>query len=895
MSEMGLVIVESPAKAKTINKYLGKKYKVLASYGHIRDLPSKDGSVQPDDDFAMRWELSGRASKTVADIKKAAKEADSIYLATDPDREGEAISWHILNVLQDAKLIKDKQVHRVTFNEITKKAVQEAFAKPRDLDQNLIEAYLARRALDYLVGFTISPVLWRKLPGARSAGRVQSVALRLICDRETEIEKFTSDEYWSVHAVLHTPDGAPFEARLTHLAGNKLDKLDIGSEAEARAAEARIAHKALKVTSLEKKQSRRNPYAPFITSSLQQEASRKLGFGASHTMRVAQKLYEGIEINGETVGLITYMRTDGITLSGEAIAQARDVIGKEYGDRYLPKSPRAYKSKAKNAQEAHEAIRPTDCHRMPQSVRRALSDDEFKLYNLIWKRTVACQMESAIFDQVVADISDGTDDVVLRANGSVLNFDGFLKVYQESFDDSRDDENNKRLPPMKEDDDLKTISVNSDQHFTQPPPRYTEASLVKKLEEEGIGRPSTYASILQVLQDRDYVTLDKKRFIPQDRGRIVTTFLTMYFNRYVDYQFTANMEEELDAISAGHVAWKEALRLFWCDFKTAVDKTKDLTITEVIDALDEDLGHHFFPSQADGSDPRQCKACGDGRLGLKLGKFGAFLGCSNYPECKFTKPLTVQDGQNDDADTGGLNLDAGPIELGANDDGVPITLKKGPYGVYVQLGPKDPEDKKDKPKRQGLPKDLSPVDVTLDVAKQLLSLPRQIGTHPESGEMIEAGIGRFGPYLKHGSQYVSLKGDDDVLTVGMNRAVEVIANAPAKRGGASAKPLKELGKHPAEKKEMAVFSGRYGPYVKMGKVMASLPKDKEPESLTLEEAVELIDKKKGGAKKKSAAKKSTAKKSTAKKADDKKTVAKKSTAKKTAPKKKSPAKKKNEA
>ena len=893
MSETGLVIVESPAKAKTINKYLGKNYVVLASYGHIRDLPSKDGSVLPDEDFAMRWELSARASKTVSDIKKAAKEADSIYLATDPDREGEAISWHILNVLQDAKLIKDKQVHRVTFNEITKKAVQEAFAHPRELDLNLIQAYLARRALDYLVGFTISPVLWRKLPGAKSAGRVQSVALRLICDRETEIEKFRTDEYWSVHAVLHTPDGAPFEARLTHLAGNKLDKLDIGNEADAQAACKRIENKALKVTSLESKQARRNPYAPFITSSLQQEASRKLGFGASHTMRVAQRLYEGAEINGETVGLITYMRTDGITLSGEAIAQARDVIGKEYGNKYLPSSPRAYKSKAKNAQEAHEAIRPTDLHRSPASVRKALSDDEFRLYDLIWKRTIACQMESAVFDQVVVDISDGTEDVVLRANGSVLNFDGFLKVYQESFDDTHDDENDKRLPPMRQGDASKTIAVNSDQHFTQPPPRYTEASLVKKLEEEGIGRPSTYASILQVLQDRDYVILDKKRFIPQDRGRIVTTFLAMYFNRYVDYQFTANMEEELDAISAGHVVWKEALRLFWKDFKAAVDKTKDLTITEVIDALDEDLGHHFFPVQDDGSDPRKCKACEDGRLGLKLGKFGAFLGCSNYPECKFTKPLTVQDGQDEGAqgDTGGLNLDAGPIELGLNEEGVSITLRKGPYGVYVQLGPKDPADKKDKPKRQGLPKDLSPVDVTLDKAKQLLSLPRQIGKHPETGEMMEAGIGRFGPYLKHGSRYISLKAGDDVLTVGMNRAVELIASAPAGKGGAvAAKALKELGEHPTEKQQMAIFSGRYGPYVKMGKIMASLPKGTDPESLTIEEAAALVDKKKGGAKKKTVTKKTTTKKAATKKAatkkvDDEKAPAKKASAKKSSAKK----------
>lgn len=886
MSENALVIVESPAKAKTINKYLGKNYTVLASYGHIRDLASKDGSVRPDEDFEMVWDLGGRSNKVVSELKKAAKSADAVYLATDPDREGEAISWHIKAVLEDAKLLKGKGIHRVTFNEITKKAVQAAFEKPRELDQDLIEAYLARRALDYLVGFNISPVLWRKLPGSKSAGRVQSVALRLICERESEIEKFISEEYWSINTTFHTPGGAPFEARLTHLSGNKLDRLDIKSKDEAEAAAERIKNKNLGITSLEKKQTRRNPYAPFITSTLQQDASRRLGFGASHTMRVAQRLYEGIDIKGETVGLITYMRTDGITLSQDAIFEARDMISSEFGDKYLPKSPRMYKSKAKNAQEAHEAIRPTSLNRKPAALKNMLSEDEYRLYDLIWRRTMACQMESAVMDQVVVDISDGTDDVVLRATGSVVAFDGFLKLYQETkpaAESAENDKNDRRLPPMAQGDDLKTMAVNPDQHFTQPPPRYSEASLVKKMEEEGIGRPSTYASILQVLQDRDYVVLEKKRFVPQDRGRLVTTFLAKYFTRYVDYQFTAGLEEELDAISAGDVSWKEALRLFWKDFSSAVGETKDLTITEVIDALDEDLGPHFFPTGKEGKDPRVCPACDDGRLGLKLGKFGAFIGCSNYPECKITKPLTVQDGSESEGEGADImvQLDAGPVALGDSDEGLPITLRKGPYGVYVQRDPKDPEDKKEKPKRQGLPKGTNPADVDLKMAKDLLSLPREVGLHPETEKMIEAGIGRYGPYLRYDGAFISLKEDDDVLSVGMNRAVELIANAPAKKQRAAAKALKELGQHPKTKKDIGVFSGRYGPYVKMEKTMASLPKDKDPETITLEEAVELIDKKKAGGKKKTAAK------SKAKKADDDKPKAKP----KAKPKKKAAAKK----
>lgn len=798
-----LVIVESPAKSKTINKYLGKNYTVLASYGHIRDLPSKDGSVLPEDDFAMSWEVGSRSSKALKDIKDALKNSDHLILATDPDREGEAISWHIQEFLNEKKLLKDKDVSRVTFNEITKKAIDAAFSKPRELDQDLIDAYLARRALDYLVGFNISPVLWRKLPGSRSAGRVQSVALRIVCEREDEIEKFDPREYWSVTAVLKTEDGAPFEARLTHLSGNKLDKFDLTNEDDAQHAVERIKNKTLSVQTIEKKQVRRNPSAPFITSTLQQEASRKLGFGATRTMQTAQRLYEGIEIKGETVGLITYMRTDGTNLSQDAIESIRTKIKNDYGDKYLPKEQRHYTRKAKNAQEAHEAIRPTDITRTPDQLKSILGESELKLYTLIWRRTIACQMESAVLDQVAVDISDGTDDVILRANGSVVSFDGFLNVYQEGTDDDKGgNEKDRILPPLNEGMATKTSTVTPEQHFTQPPPRYTEASLVKKLEEEGIGRPSTYASILQVLQDRNYVRLENKRFFPEDRGRIVTAFLIHFFTRYVDYDFTAGLEEELDAISGGHVAWKEALRLFWKDFSTAVEKTKDLTITQVIDVLDDDLNEHFFPVSKDNPNPRQCPSCKDGRLGLKLAKHGAFIGCSNYPDCGYTRSLKDQgEGADDSTTDGSLDLSK-PVVLGQDDNGLPVTLRKGPYGVYVQLGPKDGEEPKkgEKPKRQGLPKGTAPADMTLESALRLLALPRDIGPHPETGEMIQAGVGRFGPYLKYNGRFISLKGDDDVLTIGMNRAVEVIANAPEKKPKKAAAAKEEK---PAAKKATA--------------------------------------------------------------------------------------------
>ncbi len=841
MSATNLVIVESPAKAKTINKYLGPDYMVLASFGHVRDLVNKDGSVLPDDNFAMKWQLGDRSAKHVADIKRAMKKAKTLFLAPDPDREGEAIAWHVQEILGEAGLLDGKDVHRVTFNEITKSAVLEAFENAREMDTHLIEAYLARRALDYLVGFNLSPILWRKLPGSKSAGRVQSVTLRLICERETEIELFNPQEYWSIESVLHTPDGAPFTARLTHLSGNKLGKMDITSENEALNAVERIKHKSLSIQKIEKKQMRRNPAPPFITSSLQMEASRKLHISAAQTMRLAQRLYEGIEIGGEATGLITYMRTDGTTLSEDAVKQCRSVIVNDYGDKYLPASPRLYKSKAKNAQEAHEAIRPTSLSRTPDQLRGKIDNDQLRLYELIWKRTIASQMENAIMDQMVIDISDGTDDVILRANGSVVAFDGFLTLYLEDSDDEDDTKNEKdrRLPPMKEGDDTKHINTKPSQHFTQPPPRYTEASLVKKLEDLGIGRPSTYASILQVLRDRNYVRMDSRRFVPEDRGRIVTTFLTKFFTRYVDYDFTANLEEELDAIAAGHVAWTEAMRLFWVDFKAAIDGTKDLTITEVIDYLDEELGPHFMPPE-EGKDVRECQACKtdgrNGRLGLKLGKFGAFIGCSNYPECKYTRPLIVPNPDEADEDAELAALSNAPKELGkCPDTGRSVTLRRGPYGPYVQIDPiegdepdmsaydtaidawkeakklakktgekapkKPPKPKPPKPKRQGLPKGMAIEDVTLESALSLLALPREVGIHPETGEMIQAGIGRFGPFLLHQKTFTSIRkvDGDDVMTIGINRAVSLIADA-ASRKAAKAAAIEEKKNTPKKTK-----------------------------------------------------------------------------------------------
>src|ERR1700722_2276172 len=851
---MNVVIVESPAKAKTINKYLGKDFTVLASYGHVRDLPSKDGSVRPDDNFSMSWEIHGKSDKQIKEIMRAVKGADHLYLATDPDREGEAISWHVQEILKQRKALQGVDVKRVVFNEVTKQAVLDAFKHPRELDRELIDAYLARRALDYLVGFTLSPVLWRKLPGSRSAGRVQSVALRIICVTESEIEAFKPREYWSVEPKFTTAAGDKFTARLTQLDGKRLDKFDLGNEAEARAAADAIQkHLEYAVAAVEKKQIRRNPPPPFTTSTIQQEASRKLGFGASRTMRTAQRLYEGVDIQGETVGLITYMRTDGVTLSNEAITSAREMIVKQYGAAYRPDEARVYRTQAKNAQEAHEAIRPTDMHRRPEDLPRHLEEDQRRLYELVWKRAVASQMSSAVIDQVAVDIAPPDNSVTLRVTGSTVVFDGFLTLYHEDFDDPDEDDENRRVPPLNERDKLAPGAVKPEQHFTQPPPRYTEASLVKKLEELGIGRPSTYASTMQVLQDRKYVLLDKKRLIPEDRGRLVTAFLMEYFKRYVEYDFTADLENKLDDISGGRIPWKKVLEDFWKDFSAAVAGTKDLNITQVIDALDEDLGAHFFPPRADGSDPRLCPICGQGRLGLKLGRFGAFIGCSKYPECRYTRPLGMENGENALANE--------PRSLGTDPaTGLEVTVKKGPYGPYVQLGetPPKPEKRKKgekrpkgekaekekvelppKPKRASLPKGVSPADVTLELALKLLSLPRDVGPHPEDGEIIIANNGRFGPYIKHGKEYKSLAPDDDVLTIGLNRAVVLLAEPKKFRRGAP-EPIKVLGDHPTEGGPVKIFNGKYGLYVSHDGINATLPGDTAPEELTMDRAVQLL-------------------------------------------------------
>ncbi len=805
MSYSNLVIVESPAKAKTIEKYLGSDYHVLASMGHVRDLPPKNGSVDPEQKFSMTWEVDSGSKKTISGIKSALKKADTLYLATDPDREGEAISWHLNEILKEGNALKGKTVRRVTFNEITKSAVKEAFDHARDLDDNLIDAYKARRALDYLVGFTLSPILWRKLPGSRSAGRVQSVALRLICEREREIEKFETTEYWSVSAGFKTQRQDAFEARLTHFNGEKLKKFSIENEDQAKAIVLKAESQNYSIASIEKKQVNRNPAAPFITSTLQQEASRKLGFSASRTMQTAQKLYEGAQIDGETVGLITYMRTDGTDLSAEAIKNAREVIAEEFGKDYVPSSPRTYKSKAKNAQEAHEAIRPTSLSRRPEDVKQYLNEDQARLYELIWKRTLACQMASAKLDQVAVDITSKDQKTTFRANGSVVAFAGFLKVYFESRDDEEQasdaaDNNpmsDRLLPVMNEGEGAELDNVQSEQHFTQPPPRYSEASLVKSMEELGIGRPSTYASIIRVLQQRNYVTIDRRRFIPEDRGRIVTAFLQEFFPKYVEYDFTAELEDELDNISGGRLDREKLLFDFWDSFKAKIDETKDLRIKEVIRVLNLELENMLYPERENGSDRRSCTVCADGRISLKLGRYGAFIGCSNYPECKYTRPLVA----NEEDEEKAQQAAKGPQVLGVDPKtGREISLKMGPYGPYYELAA-DPEVKKAKPKRASLPKGQNIEDANLEQAVDLLRLPRDVGAHPETGEMITAAIGRYGPYLKHEGVFSSIPKDDDVYTIGINRAVVIIAEAAEKKKKRGKKP--PAGKQkPAAKKRV---------------------------------------------------------------------------------------------
>ncbi|MCB2096598.1 MAG: type I DNA topoisomerase [Parvularculaceae bacterium] len=872
---MQVVIVESPSKAKTINKYLGSGFKVLASFGHIRDLPSKDGSVDPNADFSMIWELDAASKKRVAEIAQAVKESDRLVLATDPDREGEAISWHLLEVLAQKKALrKDLKVDRVAFNAITKAAVTEAMAHPRSVDQALVDAYLARRALDYLVGFTLSPVLWRKLPGARSAGRVQSVALRLICERELEIEKFVAEEYWTVAAQASSEGSPPFEARLTVLNSEKLKKFSLPNEASARAARAAVETSDFVIDAIEAKPAKRNPPPPFTTSTLQQEAARKLGFNAQRTMRIAQQLYEGVDIGGETTGLITYMRTDGVDMAGEAIADARRTIDKEFGDRYRPDAPRVYKTKAKNAQEAHECIRPTAFSRLPGKIR-GLDADQHRLYELIWKRATASQMQSAELENTSIDLLSTDKKTGLRATGSVILFDGFLKLYEEGRDDAEGEEGAGVLPKVRQGAGASLSDVKADQHFTQPPPRFSEASLVKRLEELGIGRPSTYASILTTLRDRGYVTMDKNRFIPDSKGRVVTAFLENFFKRYVEYDFTADLEETLDEISNGDVDWKSFLREFWRDFSFNVESVGELRISDVLDELTNALAPHIFPKKEDGSDPRACPVCSAGRLSLKTGKFGAFIGCSNYPDCNYTRQLSASE---DGAEATDKTLGIDPQSE------LEVFLRIGRFGPYIQLGEQDKESK-EKPKRAGIPKTWKVEDITLEKALQLLALPRQIGPHPEDGEMIEAGLGRFGPFVKHGKTYANLPSIEDVFEVGLNRAVTLIAEKRANpRAGrnAAAKPLKELGAHPANGEPVNVMDGRYGPYVKCGKINATLPKGLDPQSVTLERAVELIAERE---------KKAPAKKKTAKKAAPKKKAAAEKPAKKAPAKKKAAAKK----
>jgi DNA topoisomerase I len=840
---MNVVIVESPAKAKTINKYLGRDYEVYASYGHVRDLPSKDGSVDPETDFTMVWDVDAKSSKRLSDIANAVKQADRVILATDPDREGEAISWHVLEVLKNKRVLKDKTVERVVFNAITKSAVLEAMEHPRQIDAALVDAYLARRALDYLVGFNLSPVLWRKLPGARSAGRVQSVALRLVCDRELEIEQFVSREYWSILAHLKTKAGLPFAARLTGADGKKIGRLDIGTEAVAKDLQTSLEHAKFSVADVESKPAKRHPSAPFTTSTLQQEASRKLGFAPARTMQLAQKLYEGADIDGETVGLITYMRTDGVDMAPEAINATRRVIGKEYGDKYVPKVPRKYLVKAKNAQEAHEAIRPTDLGRLPKHVMRALDPDQARLYELIWTRTIASQMESAELERTTVDIvaKDGARTLDLRATGQVVRFDGFLKLYQEGKDDEDDDENS-RLPPMAKGEPLAKDKIDASQHFTEPPPRFTEATLVKRMEELGIGRPSTYASTLAVLKDREYVRIEKKRLVPEDKGRLVTAFLESFFTRYVSFDFTADLEEKLDRVSNSEIDWKQVLRDFWADFSSALAGTKDLRTTQVLDSLNEILGPHIFPPKEDGSSPRACPSCGTGQLSLKLGKFGAFIGCSNYPECKFTRTLADTGAEANGVD----GTDRPGVKVLGQDPatGEEISLRDGRFGAYIQLG------EGDKPKRSSIPKTMQPSDVDLEKALKLLSLPREVAKHPETKEPILAGLGRFGPYVQHGKTYANIGKDEDILEIGGNRAIDLIVAKESglsgrRFGGDTAAATRALGDHPSGG-AVTIKAGRYGPYVNHGKINATLPRDADPTTFTLEEAIALLQGKSAG-------------------------------------------------
>jgi DNA topoisomerase-1 len=819
---MKLVIVESPAKAQTINKYLGSDYKVLASVGHIRDLPSKDGAVLPQEDFKMSWEMHKGKDKVIKEIISELKLADTLILATDPDREGEAISWHLKEYLNSKKIILDKPVQRVVFNEITKTAILEAMKNPREINSELVDAYLGRRALDYLIGFSISPILWRKLPGSKSAGRVQSVALKLICERELEIEKFNIEEYWSISSVFLQSTKEKFPARLIILDNKKLAKMDIKKEEEANLALDKIQNSKFNITKIEKKRVKRNPLAPFTTSTLQQEASNKLGYGASRTMSIAQRLYEGINIGSETTGLITYMRTDGVQLSSQAIDEIRAEITNRHGATFIPDIPRVYKSKAANAQEAHEAIRPTEIGRDPESISNYLDNEQLKLYELIWKRTISSQMQSAELDETSADITSEDKTIAFRANGSQVYFPGFF-VY-------KDKENDKILPNLIDGEKVDLEKVDSDQHFTQPPPRYTDASLIKKMEELGIGRPSTYASILKVLVDRSYVEKEKGKHIPQERGRILTAFLNNFFGQYIQYDFTAELEKKLDSVSDGKLNYKILLKEFWDGFKIHLDKMSELERDKILEALENELTDLFFPKEIDNkenSEPsRKCPTCSNGKLGLELGKYGAFIGCSNYPECKFTRQIASN--QNDEGDNNDTFMPENDGVLGIDPDtNLNVLIKKGPYGIYLQLG----EEKK--PKRTSVPKLIEANTINLEKALSLLSLPRVIGTHPETGQEITAGIGRYGPYLKYAINFISIPADETVMNIGLNHAVVLIGENSQNLG-------RVLGDHPDGNGPVLAKSGRFGPYVEYNKIRATLPKSISMEEINLEQAIELI-------------------------------------------------------
>ena len=857
---MNLVIVESPAKAKTINKYLGNDYNVLASFGHVRDLPSKNGSVDPENDFSFEWEVSNTSKKHIKEIYDAAESSSNIFLATDPDREGEAIAWHIIELLNKKKLTKDKSIKRVVFSEITKSAVKNGIDNPRELDHSLVDAYLARRALDYLFGFSLSPVLWRKLPGAKSAGRVQSVALRLICEREVEIESFDPQEYWKIKANLEVVDNN-IEASLTHYNGEKVDKFSFKNEEDAKKVTESFKGQNFKFTDITKKPASRNPDAPFSTSTLQQTASSIFGFGASRTMQIAQRLFQGVEIDGETTGLITYMRTDSTDLSKEAIHSYRDFIQNNFDSSYLPKEIRSFKSKkAKNAQEAHEGIRPTDILRKPEEMKKYLDEDGFKLYNLIWKRSLASQMSSASFERTAISISSENETIKLRANGSIQTFDGFLNIYSEfnkksEMIESEDGEDDKDLPNITLNDNIDNVKPASSQHFTLPPPRYSEATLVKKLEELGIGRPSTYASIISVLKMRNYVEVEKNRFVPEDRAILITGFLKGFFSKYVDYEFTAEMEESLDEITSGTINWKEFLDKFWKNFSSNIGEVTDLRITNVLDHLNESLKNHIFV-EAEGKDiTRECPTC-SGQLSLKVSRFGAFVGCSNYPECKFTRPISPKK-MKEVVEDKVLGID--------EETKKEIKLLSGRFGPYIQLGD---NDTKDKPKRSSVPKGIPAAEIDLAKANYLLSLPREIGLHPESGEMITINYGRYGGYLSCAEKNASLEDISEFFEIGINRAVSLLANAKPGRLKSSSE-IKTLGDHPDDKKPVKVMKGKFGPYIKYKTINATIPDQYDPETISMDEALDLIERKleKDGKSKKKKVKKKAIKKKTVKDTD----------------------------